>query len=75
MHHDTVKKWSDGNSDDEWAKTLKSRDYHILCPDNTQMNLENFEQCNLGYMAQRALVLKGRSLTLKSTIFKFYVLA
>jgi melanoma-associated antigen p97 len=57
LKHSTVSELTDGKSFDSWTAGLKSSDYRLLCPDGSQVTVENYVQCFIGWMRPNAVVL------------------
>ena len=57
LTHTTVSEWTDGKSSEPWAAGLKSKDYRLLCPDGSQVEVQNYAQCFIGWMKPDAVVI------------------
>lgn len=57
LKHDTVSALTDGKGAESWTDGLKSSDYRLLCPDGSQVSVENYAQCFIGWMKPNAVVL------------------
>ena len=57
LTHNTVSQWTDGGSTESWTAGLKSSDYRLLCPDGSQVTVDNYNQCFIGWMRPNAVVI------------------
>ena len=57
LTHNTVSQWTDGESTESWTAGLKSSDYRLLCPDGSQVTVDNYNQCFIGWMRPNAVVI------------------
>ncbi|XP_067128089.1 transferrin-like [Centruroides vittatus] len=48
VKHTTVSEYTDGSSELEWAKELKSENFKLLCKNGSTDSVENYKDCNLG---------------------------
>ena len=56
LTHSTVSDLTDGRSSETWTTGLKSSGYRLLCPDGSQVTVENYGQCFMGWMRPNVVV-------------------
>ncbi|XP_067851662.1 serotransferrin-A-like isoform X2 [Heptranchias perlo] len=56
LKHTTVFENTDGNSQEEWARGLRSSDYRLLCKNGTQAAVTDYKTCHLAQVPARAVV-------------------
>ncbi|XP_071098657.1 melanotransferrin-like [Haliotis cracherodii] len=59
VKHSTVQSYTDGNLNEDWAKTLNSADFELLCPDGSRASVDKWRQCNLAKVPSHTVVTSG----------------
>nr|MBO0619120.1 PhnD/SsuA/transferrin family substrate-binding protein [Acinetobacter baumannii] len=59
VKHTTASEYTNGKSDLDWAKELKSSDYKLLCKNGGIDDIENYENCNLGKVPSHQVMISG----------------
>ncbi|KAG0727771.1 Transferrin [Chionoecetes opilio] len=63
VKHTTVPDNTDGSNSDDWAMSLRSGDYKLLCPSHDDTNtaaVTEFKTCNLALVPAHEVVVNGR---------------
>ncbi|XP_022090494.1 melanotransferrin-like [Acanthaster planci] len=52
----TITENTDGNNQADWAVSLRSQDFQVLCKDNTRAEVGQHESCNLAFVPSHAVM-------------------
>ncbi|XP_027003078.1 melanotransferrin [Tachysurus fulvidraco] len=58
VKHSTVFQNSDGNGTDPWSLNLKSKDFQLLCSQESRANVIQYKHCNLARVPSHAVMVR-----------------
>uniref|UniRef100_A0A1E1WVR2 Putative transferrin n=1 Tax=Tityus obscurus TaxID=1221240 RepID=A0A1E1WVR2_TITOB len=59
VRHTTASEYTDGNSEESWAKDLKSENFKLLCRNGSRDSIENYKNCNLGRVPSHTVMISN----------------
>ncbi|KAI4894985.1 hypothetical protein NFI96_010793 [Prochilodus magdalenae] len=61
VKHTTVFQNTDGNNTDPWAVNLKSKEFQLLCSQDSRAEVTNYKQCNLARVPSHAVMVRNNT--------------